>query len=208
MYNLTEEEEKILRKLDTPKKIQDFLDKLEINFEEGGDTCMSPRRVLKSGKCHCIEGAMLAALALKLQGKKPWVMDFTVAKNDWDHVVAVFKEHGKFGAISKTNHSVLRYRDPVYNSARELAMSFFHEYFTDDGKKTLRSYSMPVDLIKQFGCEWITKEDDAWEIPEYLVDCKHFDVIDRKQIASLRKADKIVVDASNLTEWKKSEVKN
>ena len=204
MYNLTEEEEKILRKLDTPKKIQDFLDKLEINFEENGDTCMSPRRVLKEKKCHCIEGAMLAALALKLQGKKPWIVDFTVTKNDWDHVVAVFKEHGKFGAISKTNHSVLRYRDPVYNTPRELAMSFFHEYFTDDGKKTLRSYSMPVDLIKQFGCEWITKEKDAWEVPEYLVDCKHYDIVSRKQIASLRKADKIVVDASNLTEYQQS----
>jgi len=204
MYNLTEEEEKILRKLDTPRKIQDFLDKLEINFEENGDTCMSPRRVLKEKKCHCIEGAMLAALALKLQGKKPWIMDFTVTKNDWDHVVAVFKEHGKFGAISKTNHSVLRYRDPVYNTPRELAMSFFHEYFTDDGKKTLRSYSMPVDLIKQFGCEWITKEKDAWEVPEYLVDCKHYDIVSRKQIASLRKADKIVVDASNLTEYQQS----
>ena len=201
MYNLNEEEEKLLKNLNTPKKIQDFLDKLEINFEEGGDTCMSPRRVLKEKKCHCIEGAMLAALALKLQGKKPWIMDFTVTDNDWDHVVAVFKEHGKFGAISKTNHSVLRYRDPVYNSPRELAMSFFHEYFTDDGKKTLRSYSMPVDLIKQFGCEWITKDEDVWEIPEYLVDCKHHNIVSRKQIASLRKADKIVVDASNLTEY-------
>jgi len=203
MYGLTEEEEKILRKLNTPRKIQDFLDKLEINFEEKGDTVMSPRRVLKEKKCHCIEGAMLAALALKLQGKEPWVMDFTVTDNDWDHVVAVFKEHGKFGAISKTNHSVLRYRDPVYNSPRELAMSFFHEYFTDDGKKTLRSYSTPVDLIKQFGWEWITKEEEVWEIPEYLVDCKHYKILDRKQIANLRKADKIVVDASNLTEWKK-----
>jgi len=203
MYNLTEEEEKILKKLDTPRKIQDFLDKLEINFEEKGDTCMSPRRVLKEKKCHCIEGAMLAALALKLNGKKPWIMDFTVTQNDWDHVVAVFKEHRKFGAISKTNHSVLRYRDPVYNTPRELAMSFFHEYFTDDGKKTLRSYSMPVDLIKQFGCEWITKDEDVWEIPEYLVDCKHYDILNRKQITNLRKADKIVVDASNLTEYQK-----
>ena len=146
---------------------------------------------------------MLAALALKLQGKKPWIMDFTVTQNDWDHVVAVFKEHGKFGAISKTNHSVLRYRDPVYNSARELAMSFFHEYFTDDGKKTLRSYSMPVDLIKQFGCEWITKDEDVWEIPEYLTDCRHYNILNRKQITNLRKADKIVVDASNLTEYQK-----
>ncbi|MFH1711070.1 MAG: hypothetical protein ABH840_02045 [Nanoarchaeota archaeon] len=201
MYNLTKKEERILRKLNTPRKIQDFLDKLKINFEEKGDTVMSPRRVLREKKCHCIEGAMLAAVALKFQGKKAWLLDFTVTDKDMDHVVALFKENGKFGAISKTNHSVLRYRDAVYNSVRELSMSFFHEYFTDDGKKTLRSYSAPVDLIKKFGWEWITKEEDVWEIPEYLVDCKHYKILNKKQIAKLRRADKIVVDASNLTEY-------
>ncbi len=201
MYNLTSKEEKILKKLNSPRKIQDFLNKLEINFEEKGDTCFSPRQVLKTGKCHCIEGAMLAALALKFHGKKPIVVDLTAVDKDFDHVIAIFKENGKYGAISKTNHAVLRYREPVYNSIRELVMSFFHEYFDDSGKKTLRSYSIPVDLIEKFGYEWITKEENVWEIPEYLAECKHYKILNRKQISNLIKADKIEIEAGKLVEY-------
>ncbi len=204
MFNLTKEELKILGKLDTPKKIQDFLNKLSINFEEGGDTCMSPRKVLETGKCHCIEGAMLACVALMMHGRKPLVVDLTANSKDFDHVIAVFSENGKWGAISKTNHAVLRYREPVYNSIRELVMSFFHEYFNDGGRKTLRSFSMPVDLIEKFGYEWITKNDNVWEVPEYLGDCRHFNILDKKNIANLRKADDIEIEAGNLTEWKKN----
>ncbi|MBU3912892.1 MAG: hypothetical protein KKB21_05235 [Nanoarchaeota archaeon] len=203
MYNLTRKELKILRKLNTPKKIQDFLNKLEINFEPDGDTCISPRAVLKTGKCHCIEGAMLAALAFKLQGKKALVVDLTATQSDFDHVVAVFRENGKWGAVSKTNHAVLRYREPVYRDIRELVMSFFHEYFTDSGKKTLRSYSMPIDLIEKFGVEWITKEENLWEIPEYLASCRHYKVLNKKQIKNLRRADKIEIEAGKLVEFKK-----
>ena len=202
MFNLSEKEERILKKLDSPRKIQDFLNKLAINFEENGDTCMSPRKVLETGKCHCIEGALLACVALKLQGKEALVVDLTAIDSDFDHVIAVFKENGKWGAISKTNHAVLRYREPVYRDIRELVMSFFHEYFNDDGKKTLRSYSDAVDLIDKFGVEWISKNDSVWEIPEYLVDCKHYDILEKEHIKNLRKADKIEIEAGKLTEWK------
>ena len=204
MYNLTEEEEKILKKLDTPRKIQDFLDKLEINFEEKGDTCMSPRRVLKEKKCHCIEGALVAALCLKLQGKKPLVVDMKVGNDDYEHVLAVFKENGKWGAISKTNHAVLRYREPVYASIRELVMSFFHEYFDDKGRKTLRSYSNPVDLSIFDNKAWEISEENLWYIHDYLDTVKHFPILNKSQIASLRKADKIEIKAGKLVEWKKA----
>lgn len=203
MYNLTEKEEKILRGLNTPGKIQDFLNKLAINFEPEGDTCLSPRRVLKERRAHCIEGAMLAALCLKLQGRKALVVDLTASEKDFDHVIAVFKENGKFGAISKTNHAVLRYREPVYNSIRELVMSFFHEYFDDNGRKNLRSYSAPVELFDKFGWEWVSKEDNVWEIPEYLASCRHYKILGKKQERNLRKADRIEIAAGKLVEWKK-----
>ena len=125
MLGLEKKELKILRELNTPVKIQEFLNQMKINFEENGDTCMSPRMVLKNRKCHCIEGAMLAALALQINGEKPLVVDLTANNYDDDHVIAVFKKNNKWGAISKTNHAVLRYREPVYNSIRELIMSFF-----------------------------------------------------------------------------------
>src|SRR3989338_8354643 len=148
MFGLTIEEVKFFRSFTTPSRLHDFLDTLKLNFAAHGVTSLSPRAVLQKGKCHCMEGAILAALALRINGFKPWLVDLTANRNDFDHVVAVFKIDGKWGAISKTNHAVLRYREPIYNSIRELAMSYFHEYFDDKGKKNLRSYSAPVNLKK------------------------------------------------------------
>jgi hypothetical protein len=203
MFGFNEKELKILRALDTPKKIQDFLNTIPINFEENGDTCMSPRKVLRENKCHCIEGAMLAASALRIHGEKPLVVDLTSAKDDFDHVITVFQRDGKWGAISKTNHAVLRYREPVYRDIRELVMSYFHEYFKDNGKKTLRSFSMPVDLSIFDHKGWTTDENDVWYIPNYLAKVNHQPILSRRQIALLRKADETEIEAGKILEWKK-----
>ena len=199
---LTTQQLKILKRLNTPKKIQDFLNSLKINFEENGDTCYSVSKILREKKCHCIEGAFLAAFCLKLQGKKPLVVDLKTTKDDFEHVLCVFKQDGKWGSISKTNHAVLRYREPVYKNIRELVMSFFHEYFDNKGRKTLRSFSNPVNLDR-FGSSWITSNENLWEIHDYLDKVKHFKILTRKQIAGLRKADKIEIKAGKLVEWKK-----
>ena len=203
MLGLNKREIKILKGLNTPGKIQDFLNRIPINFEEKGDTCMSPRMVLKNRKAHCIEGAMLAAAALRVNGEKPLVVDMTATKKDFDHVICVFKKDGKWGAIGKTNHAVLRYREPIYKSIRELVMSFFHEYFDDDGKKNLRSYSAPVDLSRFDHFNWMASEEDIWYIPDYLEKIKHFPILTRSQIAGLRKADRVELDAGDIVEWKK-----
>ena len=203
MLGLNKREVKVLKSLNTPGKIQDFLNRIPINFEEKGDTCMSPRMVLKNRKAHCIEGAMLAAAALRVNGEKPLVVDMTATKKDFDHVICVFKKDGKWGAIGKTNHAVLRYREPIYKSIRELVMSFFHEYFDDDGKKNLRSYSAPVDLSRFDHFNWMASEEDIWYIPDYLEKIKHFPILTRSQIAGLRKADRVELDAGDIVEWKK-----
>src|SRR5512142_217167 len=144
----TTEERRAFRRLDSPRKVQDFLDAVPMNFCEDGDTCMSPRRVLRENRAHCLEGAMFAAAAFRTHGRPPLVLDLEATDDDHDHVVALFRERGRWGAVSKTNHAVLRYREPVYRSVRELALSYFHEYFLDDGRKTLRRYSDPVDLSR------------------------------------------------------------
>ena len=198
MFN--ERELKIIKELNSPKKIQDFINDLSINFEEKGDSCMSPRMVLKHKKAHCIEGAILAAAILKVQGFKPLILDLEANDRDFDHVVAVFKQKGCWGAISKTNHAVLRYREPIYKTIRELVMSYFHEYFLDDGKKTLRRYSLPVDLSRFDKRRWSSSEEDIWYIPEYLTTIKHFNILDKSQIATLRKADKLEIEAGKLVE--------
>ncbi len=203
MFGFNKKELEIFKKLNSPKKIQDFLDIIPINFEKHGETCMSPRMLLKTRKCHCIEGAMFAAAALRFHGYKPLVVDMKGTKDDWDHVIAVFKKDKKWGCITKTNHVVLRYREPVYNSIRELVMSYFHEY-TDDkdkGKKTLRSFSMSVDLSKFDNKNWMTDEKDLWYINDYLDEVKHYQILTRKQIKNLRKTDKIEIDMGKLVEW-------
>ena len=202
MFGFNKEELGVLKKLDSPKKIQDFLEKLEINFEENGETLMSPRRVLREGKAHCVEGALLAAAALRLQGHKPLLLDLSAVDYDEDHVVAVFRQHGKWGAISKTNHPVLRYREPVYSGIKELVMSFFHEYFDNDGKKTLRSYSMPVDLRIFDKKGWMIAEEDLWYINDHLFKVPHKNILTRSQISALRKADRIEIDATGIVQFR------
>lgn len=199
--DFTPAERNILRSLDTPRKLQLFLNKIPINFEEHGETCYSPRLVLRHRRAHCMEGALLAAAALRMHGFPPLVVDLHVADHDLDHVVAVFRQHGRWGAISKTNHAVLRYRDPVYKSIRELVMSYFHEYFDDKGRKTLRSFTLPVDLSRFDAQGWMTAEDEVWYIPEYLADVRHYPVMGRKHLALLKRSDKIELDYSGFTEW-------
>ncbi|MEQ1849405.1 MAG: hypothetical protein ABL890_02335 [Candidatus Peribacteraceae bacterium] len=200
---LTQKEKLILSKLRTPRAIQDFLDTIPMNHEPEGDTCLSPRRVLREKRAHCIEGAMLAALALRLQGRPPLLLDLKSTKHDYDHVVTLFKEGGCFGAISKTNHGVLRYREPIYKNVRELVMSYFHEYFLNDsGKKTLRSYSVPVDLSELDHLDWITSEENVWEIPMALENARHFPILTPNQIKNLRPADLVEREMGKVKEWK------
>lgn len=197
------EELRVLRGLSTPARIQDFLNALPQNHEPEGDTCFSPRLVLRHGRAHCMEGAMLAAAALRLAGERPLVLDLTSARGDQDHVVALFRRHGAWGAISKTNHAVLRYREPVYRTVRELAMSYFHEYFLQsNGKKTLRSFSRPVDLSRFDSIRWMTSEESVWEVPEYLCDVAHEAILTPAQARSLRAADAIERRAGEAVEWR------
>ena len=197
------EELKLIKKLSTPKKVQDFINSLKANFEPNGDECKSPRVILKRRTAHCIEGAILAAAILRIHGHKPLLVDLRTTKDDYEHVLAVFKQDGYWGAITKTNHAVLRYREPIYKNIRELVMSYFHEYFLDNGKKTLRSYSNPVDLNKFDSKNWITDKKDLWYIARHLDKVKHYPIINNKQIKRLRKADKIEIEAGKLTEYKR-----
>jgi len=198
----TKEQEAVIKKLNTPKKIQDFINSLKINFDYDKDTCQSPSMVLKSGKAHCIEGAILAAAILRYHGFQPLLLDLESAKEDYDHVVALFKQHNHWGAISKTNHAVLRYREPVYKTLRELALSYFHEYFlTKNGKKTLRRYSKPINLKIFDKFNWVSSEEEVWFIPEYLSKAYHYPILNKKQLSLLRKADPAEIKAGRITDF-------
>ena len=185
---LTPAEYAVLRRLDTPHKIQEFVSSLRSNFEVGGQTCLSVREVLKQRRAHCIEGAMLAACALWVHGDPPLLLDLQ-ADRDYDHVVALFRRGGCWGAISKTNPPVLRWRDPVYRSLRELAMSYLHEYANRRGHKTLRRYSRPLDLRRIDPRVWVTNGRNCWDIAEALDELPHYSLISARQARLLRRRD-------------------
>lgn len=202
--SLTRFEYDTLKRLSTPIKIQNFLDSIPMNWEKKGETHYSPQQVLRKQKAHCIEGALLAATALWMQGEPPLLMDFCAIAPDEDHVVALYKRNGHWGLISKTNHPTIRFRDPVYRTPRELALSYFHEWFMNsNGEKTLESYSRPLNL-KRFGTKWVASEEGLWYLDAILTTLPHYAVVPKGNERFIRKADSMELRAGRLVEWPKS----
>jgi hypothetical protein len=166
-------ERKVLARLTTPARIQRFLDDdLGYNLEPQGDTCYSPRLALRHGVAHCMEGALVGAVALRRLGHPPLIVDLEAVR-DSDHVLAVYRSRGLWGAVAKSDYSGLRSREPVYRSVRELVISYFEHYYNPAGEKTLRAYSRPVNLARFDSLGWMTAERDIWEIPNHLCDIPH-----------------------------------
>jgi len=190
----TKDEIAFLRTMSNPDKIQGFLDSIEYNpvYE-----CRSPRWVIRKRSAHCFEGALFAAAALEFNGFKPLIVDLK-AYNDDDHVIAVFKEDGYWGAVAKSNFTTLRFREPVYRNLRELVMSYFDFYFNTDGDKSLRSYSLPLDLTLYSDNQWSTTDEDLEYIGDKLERMHHFPVISDKMIRNLKKASDIMLKAGML----------
>jgi hypothetical protein len=173
---LTREEQRVYRRLTSPVRIQQYLDDLPYNMERDGETCRSPRRVIRDGTAHCFEGALLAAAAMRMNGCQPLILDLESVRDD-DHVIAVYRLHGCWGAMAKSNYAGLRFREPVYRTLRELAISYFEGYYNLAGEKTLRAYSRPVNLARFDRMGWMTAEEDVWEIPEYLCSISHTPIL-------------------------------
>lgn len=164
------------RRLDTPAKVQRYLDAIPYNVEADGETFRSPRRVLRDHTANCIEGAVLAAAALRVQGDPPLIMDLT-AVHDEDHVIAVYRRRGRWGAIGTSKFTGLRYREPVYRTLRELAMSYFEHYYNLAGERTLRGYGRPVNLVRFDRLHWMTTENDLWAIAGHLERIPHVSLL-------------------------------
>ena len=164
------------RRLNTPVKIQAFLDAIPYNTEKDGDTFRSPRRVLQDQTANCIEGAVLAAAAMRVQGEPPLIMDLTAVRDE-DHVIAVFRRRSLWGSIATSKFTGLRYREPVYRSLRELAMSYFEHYFNLAGERTLRGHGRPVNLGRFDKLEWMTSDEDLWPIAEHLERIPHVTLV-------------------------------
>jgi hypothetical protein len=184
----TPAEQAIFRRLRSPEKIQRFLDDMAYNKEPGGHTCRSPRRVLRDRTAHCMEGALFGAAALRMLGYPPLLLDMEAVRDD-DHVLAIFKQRGCWGAVAKSNFTGLRYREPVYRTLRELVMSYFEQYFNLRREKTLRAYSRPVNLRRFDRMGWMTAEEDVWPVPEYLFTISHTPVSPPQVVRHLGRVD-------------------
>ncbi len=188
-YGFEREELSLLRRFREPHDIQLFLNGIVYKSEPG---TISPREVIKRHEANCFEGALLAAAALRVMGHRPLIVDM-IAENDDDHVIALFKRGEYYGAVAKSNTTMLRYRDPVFRSLRELAMSYFPFYFNIEGQMTLRSYSNPVDLARFDGKGWMTSGENLDYIGDYLYEVRHHEIHDRGMIRKLSRADSDIV---------------
>jgi hypothetical protein len=199
----TAHEYQALKALTTPVKIQNFLDTFPRNES---DTYMSPRRVLRENKMHCIEGALLAAAALWIHGEPPLVMNLSpkYGRGDFEHVVTLYRRGERYGAISKSNHATLRWRDPIFRTPRELALSYFHEWFIDpEGEKILEQYSKPLDLSR-LGVSWLTSEEELDDVAGALDDLSYYDLVPKGNWRYVRNADPMERKAGDLIEWPRS----
>jgi len=189
----------VLARLKTPEAIQDYITRLPANHEPNGDTCLSVVETMRRRSAHCIEGGFIAACALWIHGQPPLLMDLQAQRDD-DHVVVLFRRGGCWGAISKSNHIWLRWRDPIYRNLRELAMSYFHEYVSGS-KKTLRRYSRPIDLRRFDAKQWVTNTDDCWDVAGACDDAKHYPLLSPAQARQLRARDAMERRAGELLEY-------
>jgi hypothetical protein len=190
----TASELRSLRALRAPAGIQRALDAMPYHL---ATTAWSPRRVLRERTAHCLEGAIFAAAALRVLGFPPLLLDLE-AVQDTDHVIAVYRLDGHWGAIAKSNFSGLRCRVPVYRTLRELAMSYFEDYINLRGERTLRAYSRPVNLARfdRLHPGWMTAETDLWWIPDHLLDIPHISLLTPALERTLFRVDRRALEAA------------
>lgn len=195
--DLPEKYRAVLRRLDTPRKVQAYLDH-ELAYNDSPEsTCLSPLEVLKRGRAHCVEGAMLAAAAFAFHGRRGLLLDLRANPRDDDHVIAPFTENGRWGAVAQSHFCGLRYREPVYLTYGELARSYFEFYYNGLGEKTLREYSVPVP-VTALRPEWLTSPKNVFFVSRRLDAARHFRMLGRYPEADLARADSLLVEAELL----------
>ena len=194
--SLSLENKSIFESLKTPIQIQNFLDCIPYSPE---DANRSPKRVLEDRQAHCLDGGLFAAAALRRLGYPPLIIDMlpTPGRDD-DHVLAIFQQNKRWGAIAKSNYVGLRFREAVYRSKRELVMSYFEAFFNSLGEKTLRGYTVPMDLSKLDHLNWETDDRGADEIEQLLKHLRVTAVITPETEKGLSKVDKRFYDGNTL----------
>lgn len=193
---LTKTEKKFMESLNSPFKIQAFLDTVEY---PGGEENRPAIEVLRQKKAHCLDGGLFAATALRMLGFEPLIIDMQPDPGrDDDHILALFKIFNCWGAIAKSNYSGLRFREPIHRTLRELVLTYFDDSFNIKGEKTLRTYSRPVHLTRFDHLKWMTESKGLDAVEKHLYKVKVISLITPEQAAYLSKMDKRSFDAGTL----------
>jgi hypothetical protein len=188
------EELKIFRKLGSPRKIQDYLDKVIYSTDE---FYRSPRRVIHDQRAHCFDGCLFAAAALRFIGFPPLIVDL-LAYNDDEHMLAIYKVNNNFGAVAKSNFTGLRFREPVYRNLRELVLSYFNDYYNLDYIRSLRGYTVPLNLERFDYLNWMFSDEHLDDIADATETLRKYNLLTKKQLAYISPIDQRTYDAGML----------
>lgn len=183
IWNL--QEQQFFRQLNSPFIIQTYLDNLPYSDDS---FYRSPRRVMQDGKAHCFDGALFAACALQFIGHRPLIVDI-FADNDDDHLLAIYKVRNYWGAVAKSNFVGLRFREPVYRNLRELVLSYFESYYNLEKEKTMRGYTVPLDLSRFYHLQWMTSDQNLEQISDALDRIRHINILTPAMIKELKPVD-------------------
>lgn len=194
MHALSPADRKLLGRLTTPRKIQDFLDSLAYSSES---RYRCPREVLRDRRAHCVDGALFAASALRRIGHEPLLLDMIAVRDD-DHVIAPFRRHGAWGAVAKSNVVGLRYREPIHRSIRELVMTYFELYYNVKGEKTLRTYSQPYRLKRWDARSWEDSPECLDDVVVALEASRHHAILTPAMRRGLSRVDRRLFEAGLL----------
>lgn len=190
----TKAEARLVDALDTPFKIQSFLDATEYSDDP---IYRSPRRVMRDRKAHCVDGALFACACLRRHGRPPLVLDMT-AENDDDHFLAVVRAGRFLGAVAKSNFVGIRFREPLFRTVRELSLSYFEDYYNTAGEKTLRGHSALVDLSRFDAARWETEDAGIEAITEAIGRMRHTPLLTPAQRRALSPVDPLRLKAGLL----------
>jgi len=183
---LTQSERQVMARLTTPRKIQDFLDGLAYSTEI---IYRCPLRVLRERIAHCFDGAMFGAAALRCLGYPPLILNMPAILHDDDHLLALYKRDGRWGAVAKSNFVGLRFREPIYVTLHELVMSYFEQFYNVERRKTMRSYTVPLNLKAFDKLNWMTNDETLERIGERLDEIRKVRLLTRRMIANLSLVD-------------------
>jgi len=183
---LNNQETNLMAKMNSPYKIQAFLDSIPYSNES---IYRCPLQVIRDRVAHCFDGALFAAAALRQIGFPPLILDMIPDSRDDDHLLALYKQEGHWGALAKSNFAGLRFREPIFRNLRELVLSYFEQYYNIEREKTLRGYTLPLNLKAFDRFNWMIKDDSLELIAQRLDEIKRFYLLTPKMIAALSLVD-------------------